>query len=133
MRERQPLIFIVDDSPTTLQFTASVLRSAGFRVETTGNIWIAGMVREQRPELILMDVNLGLVKSGPRVVESLNRMTSARRMTRIFLYSSLNEDKLRELVGRCGADGFIRKGISPGMLVRRVKEALASAVVSHAA
>lgn len=117
-------ILIVDDSPTSLALTAHVLREAGYCVETTSEFWIAALVRQLRPRLILMDVNMGPARSGLFAVEGLNGM-SVRNQIVIFLYSSQPELELARFAERYKADGYIRKGCSPNHLVRQVAAALA--------
>lgn len=116
-------ILIVDDSPSALEYAAFALRGAGYRVETTSEIWIAHLVRELRPRLVLMDVNLGSAKSGPAVVRGLNAMAIRKEMVVLF-YSSQPEEELVRLVDECKADGYIRKGCSMEELEQRVTAAL---------
>ncbi len=118
-------ILIVDDSPAALEFAAFALRSAGYQVKTTSESWIAHLVRELRPRLILMDVDLGGAKSGPIVVRGLNAMEIRKQMVVLF-YSSQPEDELVRLVDECKADGYLRKGCSMEELEQRVTAELGS-------
>lgn len=118
------LVLVVDDSPTALGFTAAVLGNAGYQVVTTSDIWIAHLVQEIRPALILMDVEMGFARSGPALVDALKRMAVTSAI-RIYFHSSLPERQLADLVRKHDADGYITKGLDVATFVRKVKEALA--------
>ena len=115
-------ILIVDDSLVARQFAGAALQ-ADYRVELTDDMWISPLVRELRPALVLMDVNMGVGRSGTVAVEALNRM-SIRRQIKVLFYSSRPEGELRDLVERFGADGYIRKGSTMAQLRHQVKAAL---------
>ena len=113
-------ILIVDDDPTVMALAAAYLRAAEYEVRTTKDVWIASLVREYGPELVMVEVKFGEGPSGMRLVESLKAMTSLRRM-KVYLWSSLPEDTLERYATSCGADGWIKKG---KLLVPRVRDAL---------
>lgn len=139
-------IIVMDDSPTTLLATSSILTSAGYEVATTESPWIAAMVQRLRPHLALLDVHLGPGRSGLMVVESLARLRERHSMC-VYLHSSLGADELQDHVEESGADGYIRKtgdreaflaavdqAISPARSLRRGMEALGSMMKAiHAA
>jgi CheY-like chemotaxis protein len=66
------------------------------------------MVKEARPDLVLLDMNMpGL--SGERLSELL--LSNGRtRETPIVFYSSNDEDSLRRAVSEYGVKGYIPKG-----------------------
>lgn len=117
-------ILIVDDSITYLQFAATSLQTAGYDVVTSNSAWISGIVIKERPDLILMDVQLGSV-SGVAAVSVLRKRSFARD-TCILLHSSGAHDKLAELARSCGASGCLVKDGRAESLIRSVKQALAS-------
>ena len=112
-------ILIVDDSPTALAFAAGALQKAGYSVFTTSDIWIAHQVLQLQPQLILMDVHMGSARSGPVVVDALNRISIRERM-KILFYSSRPEPELANLAVEHGADGYICKQHNPSTLVNQV-------------
>ncbi len=116
-------ILAVDDSPSVLMFAAFALGQVGYRVETTNETWIAGLVQKLRPQLILMDVNLGTAMTGPMVVRGLNKLAIRKYMT-LLLYSSLPKEQMEGLVDACQADGYIRKGCTAKELQRAVTRVL---------
>ena len=118
-------VLVVDDSRTIRTFTASVLENAGYEVRTAENTWIAGIVNAFRPDLILMDVELGVATNGATAVSILKR-TAQKIRPMLVLYSSLDEETLRRLATESGADGFFHKDGDPDVLVRKVNAFLSS-------
>ena len=117
-------ILVVDDSKTYLHFAVSALEKAGYSTLSADNAWISSLVAKERPDLILMDVQLGSV-SGVAAV-SVIRKRSFARDTCILLHSSSAHDQLTELAHSCGANGCLVKDGRAESLVRAVKQALAA-------
>jgi DNA-binding response OmpR family regulator len=114
-------ILIIDDEPFTLEAAASVLRGVGHEVHTCEQ-WAgaARMIRTTQPDLILLDYNMPALK-GDNVCTILKR-TMADSVPPILIHSSEPEDEVVQIVGRCGADGYVRKNLGPSELLRRVAE-----------
>ena len=68
----KPKILVVEDSKTYLQFVTGVLTKAGYEVLSASNAWVTNIVNQERPDLILMDVQLGAV-SGVAAVTALRK------------------------------------------------------------
>ncbi len=117
-------ILIVDDSKTYLLFASNALRTAGYRVLQSEDIWVSHLVKEEKPDLILMDVTLGAVK-GTNAVSALKKCRFSDS-SKIYLHSSEKSEKLAELTRECGADGFIPKDGNGHNLVLKVNAALLS-------
>lgn len=107
---------MVDDEPFILSATAQFLRSSGYEVHTCDQwVGVAPIVRDMRPDLILMDYNMpGLM--GDDMCRILKR-NAANSDLRIVIFSSEPETDLVSIVERCGADGYIRKNIPGHMLL----------------
>ena len=76
-RDRSPLVFVVDDDSSTVRTIEGFLKRAGFRTACAGDVTGALQgIREQRPDLILLDVNLP-DGSGFDVCRTLNTEVSA--------------------------------------------------------
>ncbi|PKQ30446.1 MAG: hypothetical protein CVT60_00270 [Actinobacteria bacterium HGW-Actinobacteria-10] len=114
--ESRARILMVDDEPFILSATAQFLRSSGYEVHTCDQwVGVAPIVRDVRPDLILMDYNMpGLM--GDDMCRILKR-NAANADLRIVIFSSEPETDLVSIVERCGADGFIRKNIPGHMLL----------------
>ncbi|MBL4845088.1 MAG: response regulator [Planctomycetes bacterium] len=118
-------ILIVDDSKAVLELASSALQRAGYRVVTTTNpIETATLLRQECPDLVLMDVGMpGL--GGGQIVSTLQRFDFAAGCQLVF-FSGLESEALEKLVEDCGAHGFIRKAspFDPVRLVRQVRSHL---------
>ena len=117
-------ILVVDDSATARIFAAQTLEDAGFVVETIDNAWMSQKVSEFKPDLVLVDVNLGKTTLDGAVSVSALRRTRFADRTRFALYSTLSEERLSELSQSCGADGFVPKAKDAAAFVGKVRSLL---------
>ncbi len=115
-------ILICDDSELILAKTGDLLRGEGFEVLTSHNAWVAKVVREEQPDLILMDVSFG-TKLGPIAVQALKRHNVSGN-AKILLYSGRSDKELDELARECGADGFISKDNSDAEFIYQIRRVL---------
>jgi len=116
-------ILLVDDEPFILSATASLLRSAGHTVHTCEQ-WagVATTVRNEEPDLILMDYNMPSLK-GDDLCRILKRNVINEAM-KIVIFSSEPESDLRDIVARCGADGYIKKNVAGHILLQGINDKL---------
>lgn len=123
--ERLGTILMVDDEPFILTATAQFLRSSGYEVHTCDQ-WtgVATVVRNSNPDLILMDYNMPGLK-GDEMCRILKRNSSSP--VRIVIFSSEPEVDLREIVDRCGADGYICKRDPGHLLLKALSTHIAGA------
>lgn len=105
----QKTILVVDDDDALLEVTTAQLQKLGCRVVVQRNgFGVLSAVREEKPDLVLLDVNMpGL--SGESVADLLKARHPMREFKCLF-YSSNDEDTLRDAVRRYGMDGYISKG-----------------------
>lgn len=117
---QQPFkILMVDDEPFILSATAQFLRSSGYEVHTCDQwIGVAPVVRDVRPDLILMDYNMPGVM-GDDMCRILKR-NNAEGDLRIVIFSSEPETDLVDISQRCGADGYIKKNVPGHMLLEMI-------------
>lgn len=129
MTIRSHKILLVDDEPFILNCTAQLLRGAGYEVHTCEQ-WagVAGVVRREEPDLVLMDYNMPSIK-GDDLCMILKRNV-IKQDTRIVIFSSEPDDELAQIVPRCGADGYIKKNLPGHMLLRQVEEECTKASVA---
>ena len=100
-------ILVVDDSAISLEAAKLALVSAGFDVVTLENpLSVARAIREEKVDLILMDVNMPAL-SGTKVTEII--LGRGNASAPVVLYSAMDESSLRAQAAACGAAGFIRK------------------------
>lgn len=116
-------IMLIDDEPFILNSTSQLLRAAGYEVHTCEE-WatVAACVRKENPDVILLDYNMPSIK-GDDLCSILKR-NMAHSSMKIFIFSSEPESDLVEIVGRCGADGFIKKNVPSHMLLQRIEDAI---------
>jgi len=115
-------VLIIDDSATALQFVKDTLSAHGYEVETSEDIWVAGIINQFQPDLVLMDVIINGLKTGHVAVTELKKTAKGK----IVLYSSCAEDELQKLAQDCQADGYICKVEDADVFHANVQAALAS-------
>lgn len=116
-------ILVVDDSELVRKFTQDSLEKLGHRVVTVSDIFIAPVVGQFKPDVILMDVTVGTQK-GTIAVETLKKHRIGKQAA-ILLYSAQSPEQLAILARNCGADGFVEKSKDPVQLNERLLQALA--------
>ena len=116
-------ILVVDYQPENVEVLADVLRLRGFSVVTaTSGLEALAQVQGERPDLVLLDVQMPLM-SGYEVCERL-RADPESRLLPIVIVTALEgqEEKIRAI--EAGADDFLNKPVNPTELIVRVKSLL---------
>ena len=115
----QRTILLVEDDDDTRRVYSVMLRHAGFRVvEAANGPDAVRCALEERPDLILMDMNLPMLDGW----EAARRIRSDERAgsTPLLAFSALI-DSIADLRRDSALfDGFIAKPVRPAELVRRV-------------
>src|SRR5690554_5796569 len=111
-------ILVIDDCPVTLNMVSDFLAGAGFEVSTAQcGVYSNHLIYGPRtPDLILLDVMLPLM-SGEKKARLLKCREKSRRIP-LLLMSAKEEEELRSIAARSGADGFLTKPLTAGKLVR---------------
>ncbi|MBK7863902.1 MAG: response regulator [Archangiaceae bacterium] len=121
-------VLIIDDSPVILEAAKLALEDEGYQVVAMDNpLVLAAAVRRERPDLVLIDVNMPTV-TGDVVTGIVNSHGVTKRVP-VVLYSDISPDELAERARRCGASGFIRKTGDEDEFLRRVRDFLPAAAV----
>ena len=123
MEEPRATILVVDDNEQQRALAHRLLTMAGYRVLTASDIWIGSLVRQARPDVILLDVQLAEFLSGAALVRILKRSPWSRSC-RTLLYSALDEDELRRIADQSGADGYICKTRGPRHMLETIQSVL---------
>lgn len=113
-------ILIVDDDPDVLFVTSRIIKSAGYEVleASTGTEGMA-VAKENRPDLILMDVKLPDIE-GPDLCKRI-KADPFFQGTFVVLISGLKTSSRDQAEGLdVGADGYITRPISNQELKARV-------------
>ncbi len=107
MDRNKKKILVIDDDELHLYTTSELLQDEQWYVcthKSNHGIGITTLVKELRPDLILLDINMpGL--SGDQLAKLLRWRDSP-----FIFYSSNDEDSLRDYAARYGAKGYICKG-----------------------
>jgi twitching motility two-component system response regulator PilG len=104
-------LLLVDDSKTVVEQFKLRMECAGFEVSGhTNPMGTLIAVLREKPDLILLDVTMpGL--EGPELCKMIRKDRSMGRHggTPVLLYSSLQEDELKNKVAECEANGYVHK------------------------
>jgi two-component system cell cycle sensor histidine kinase/response regulator CckA len=123
-RNGSPTILNVDDSEDNRFVLNLLLRDAGFAVQEAATGSEALLRAQQRPDLILLDVNLPDL-SGLEVCRRL-KADPATGSVPVLLISAISvrsEDRVRGLE-QAGADGYLSKPVDPAEMVAHIRALL---------
>lgn len=108
-------VLIIDDNEAILTTLGILLRARGLRVSTSNTAAIQPqLVGPERPDVILLDLQLGAGESGKEVCRSLKENNDTRDMVVIIM--SANTD-INEVATEAGADGCIAKPFAANELL----------------
>jgi two-component system alkaline phosphatase synthesis response regulator PhoP len=115
-------ILIVEDHPTMREAMRLVLEHEGFVIrEAADGASALEMVREQRPDLMFLDLNIPGV-SGADVLQEL-KSDPVTAGIRVIIVTATGEEG-RDFVLALGADEYFTKPFSPTQLLRTVEDVL---------
>lgn len=118
-------VVLVDDSQVVLETVGHALRQAGFTVVALDNpLSVPSVVRRERPQLIVLDVNMPALRGD--VVAQIVRSHGLAERIPLLLFSERPAADLAARARECGASGFVEKGAGPDALVARVRQELAA-------
>jgi len=113
-------VLVVDDDPDLVELIVSVLEEDGrFETKVANNGFEAGMmVKEYRPDLIVLDVMLPDI-NGKEVCVRVRGDQSLENVRIICISGMVERDKIRELK-EAGADDFLQKPFETDALIDRM-------------
>jgi two-component system cell cycle response regulator DivK len=119
-------VLVVEDNPLNLKLVRDVLGHAGYRVLAAGDAERGiAMARAERPDLVLMDVQL----PGIDGVEALARLRADGATARIPVVAitalAMKDDRERFLAA--GFDGYLEKPVSVPALPGQVEALIGGA------
>jgi two-component system, NarL family, nitrate/nitrite response regulator NarL len=118
---RVPLrAIIVDDNPAFIDVASELLEEQGLTVVGTATTYVeaARLVEELRPDVVLVDVELG-AESGFTVAQKLTGAAAAPP-SKVILISTHSAVDYRELIDESPAIGFIPKHDLSASIVENV-------------
>ena len=114
-------ILVVEDQEDNRQILRDLLASSGFlMIEAHDGQQALAMARSQRPDLILMDIQLPVV-DGYEATRSIKRDPELKHIPVIAVTSyalSGDEEKARA----AGCDAYVAKPYSPRALLAKIRE-----------
>ena len=128
-------ILVVDDNPVVVKALQTRLAGAGFAVVTASDGSEAiGVVRRERPELIVLDINFppdvahggGVPWDGFLIMQWLRRIDEAKN-TPIVIITGQDPEKYRAQAMKLGATAFFTKPVDNDDLIKLIRETLAKA------
>ncbi|QSI77175.1 ATP-binding response regulator [Niveibacterium microcysteis] len=119
----KPLVLLVDDQPANLHVLAATLKHH-YRIKTatSGRMALELARLADRPQLILLDVMMPEL-SGFDVLRQLRDGAETRDVAVIVITADTSEASQLEGL-ELGADDFLTKPVSPGLLLARVRSLL---------
>lgn len=112
-------ILIVDDDPYIREIIMMILKLEGYNVaELDNGEAVVNTVHEIRPDLILLDIQLGDI-DGRDICRQLKEHTSTQDIPVIII--SGNQSWQAFLGNECNADGFLTKPFEMKELVDNIK------------
>ncbi len=113
-------VMVIDDSEIVREMARGVLEDGGYEVFTLDTPFgFSQAVREEKPDLVMVDVNMpGL--SGDKVVEIFTRRGQSH--CPIVFYSERSEADLQNMVVTAGAAGYIQKKSGADGILSTVKK-----------
>lgn len=115
-------VLVLDDSPTALRMTQTLLGRVGFDVVAIDSpaLFFKSVERE-KPDVVLVDVSMPVIDGGS-VVE-MSRKAQTHRCP-VLLYSDRSDKEMAALVSQHGADGYVRKTSDSSALKTAILTAL---------
>ncbi len=125
-RLKKSIIMMVDDEPTTMEVIKAWLVDAGYTniVETSDSTQAMGMMSRERPDVLLLDLNMPNV-TGFDILALMREEPALQHVPVIVLTSSTDaETKLKAL--ELGAADLLAKPVDSSELTLRLRNTLAA-------
>lgn len=112
--DRKSLILLVDDEPGILKILTIQLKHGGYEVlSTTSGAEAVEMVRDKRPDLVLLDVLMPGM-SGLEVLDAI------RAFSQVPVIVFTANPRIAEIAGSMGVSDCIPKPFDPEKLTERI-------------
>ncbi len=123
---RHAQIMIVDDEMINIEVVKAYLEEEGFYnfLTTTRSIIAIEMVRQERPDIVLLDINMPQV-SGLEILETMRNDHELKLIPAVVLTAS-NDPQIKLNALRLGASDFLAKPVDPSELMLRLQNVLAA-------
>ncbi len=117
-------VLVVDDEPYILKILSFKLRLSGMiPFEATGGEEALRVVREEAPDVVLLDVSLSTGLTGYDLCRILKENPSTAHLPVVML-TARNLPADRDLAMRLGARSYVTKPFSTKVLIQEIESAL---------
>ncbi|MEO0812205.1 MAG: response regulator [Myxococcota bacterium] len=113
-------VLLIDDERLVLKQAAAALAREGLETVTTDEPGLPDGVRPERIDLVLLDVNMPHF-FGDDLIPVLSELGVRAP---VYLYSSLDEGRLRDIARSAGAAGVISKKLTFSQMADQVRTIL---------
>jgi CheY-like chemotaxis protein len=120
-------ILVVDDDPDFVEYTRIVLESQGYRVQTAATADSAlRMMRENKPDLVLLDVMMSYVLDGLNVTRQMRDDPELKTVPVIMISAIVSREEAGVFPTDeyLAVDAFMTKPVDPADLLRQVARLL---------
>jgi len=121
-------LLIIDDSLLNNRIVTAVLSQAGYEVTCLTNVFeMRTWVQEHTPDLVLVDYNMPALR-GDQLIE-INRRTGLT--VPMVLYTNATSSEMAMVASKCGAIGYILKGVPWEALLEQIERVFARISVAN--
>jgi len=124
-------ILVVDDDPITVKTLSLTLNAKGYEVlSATDGSEAISIIREQNPDMMLVDVGLPPDLGGARLSDGFQvtwwlQRANPRKIPAIIISGS-DKPAYKQQAAAIGADGFMSKPLNKELLLNAIESALAN-------
>ena len=127
-------ILVVDDDPDFVEITRLILKAKGYEIESASSGDKAlQMMRQEPPDLVLLDVMMSTVLDGVHVVHAMREDATLRHIP-VIMVSSIASSPAAELFPTdeyIPIDVWISKPVQPDDLLQKVARFVGGAVATE--
>ena len=117
--EKRRRVLCVDDDEKTLNVLGKFLISKGYEVFTSSSPFVAPIMEEKGPDLVILDLNMPLLP-GDRIAEVLARQGYASKVPFLF-FSSEPPEKIERVAKRFSRADWLSKTDGLDCLLLKVR------------
>ena len=123
MKDGKHVILCIDDDPTFLESTASVLEGAGYHLETAESAEEGlGLYRGDRPDMVIVDLMMEEVDAGLNMVRAIKDLGDPPP---IYLLTGVGKELQQNVdPASLGIVGVLQKPVAPDSLLAMVRAKL---------
>lgn len=122
---RDACVMIIDDERLNIEVVKAYLKEEGFEnfLSTTHSPTAVETLRQHRPDIVLLDINMPEV-SGLEILAEMRR-DATLNMIPVLVLTAANDPKIKLQALRLGASDFLAKPVDPSEMTLRVENVLA--------